>query len=36
MTLSTAFFHEIKTKDYKIIDVNVILCNLMRFLRKKG
>lgn len=33
---STAFFHEIKTKDYKIIDVNVILCNLMRFLRKKG
>ena len=30
------FFSEIKTKGYYVIDVNVFLPSLMRFLPKKG
>ena len=30
------FTHEIKTKGYNVIDVNVFLHKLMKFLRKKG
>ena len=33
--ISAHFTHEIKTKGYDVIGVNVFLCKLMKFLRKK-
>ena len=34
--IPTHFIHEIKTKGYDVIGVNLFLRTLMRFLRKKG
>ena len=34
--ISTHFIHEIKTKGYDVIGVNVFPRKLMRFRRKKG
>ena len=36
MTFHRIFNHGTMTKDHEVIDVNVFLCKLTRFFRKKG